>query len=303
MSAPFRRTRPGPSAGRRGARRPASAAGADRTHVPRPDGPGTATPAVPSGRAFVHALAGRTRLAQSTRRLAPGSLWWRAVNERLLRDGCESVALAGALNGEPSSKTVRLWMKFIAKPTGRNWYRAHNASIVGGYLEHKELAEAESSRSSLARPRATRPLSARAGCRDLPRSRAAPRPAARLRGDPATAAADVPVVRRRAERARPTRTGSRREPNLCVALRGATGVALTGHAVGGAGPRTRDQAPVRPGATIVVERPMREASNQPPPSCSGRLVVGAATIAPVGAYVSSLGVSAERCTVSRQRPL
>jgi hypothetical protein len=74
----------------------------------------------------------------------PGSLWWRAVNERLLRDGCESVALAGALNGEPSSETVRLWMKFIAKPTGHNWYRAHNASIVGGYLEHKELAEAES---------------------------------------------------------------------------------------------------------------------------------------------------------------
>src|SRR6266516_2550571 len=29
---------------------------------------------------------------------------------------------------------------------------------------------------------------------------------------------------------------------------------------------------------------------------------GAATIAPVGAYVSSLSVSAERCTISRQRP-
>ena len=35
-------------------------------------------------------------------------------------------------------------MKFIANPTGRNWYRAHNASIVGGYLEHRELAEQES---------------------------------------------------------------------------------------------------------------------------------------------------------------
>ena len=74
----------------------------------------------------------------------PGSLWWRAVNERLLRDGCESVALAGGLTGEPSSGSVRLWMKFIEKPTGRNWYRAHNASIVSGYLEHQELAEAES---------------------------------------------------------------------------------------------------------------------------------------------------------------
>jgi hypothetical protein len=26
----------------------------------------------------------------------PGSVWWRAVNERLLRDGCETVALLGA---------------------------------------------------------------------------------------------------------------------------------------------------------------------------------------------------------------
>ena len=74
----------------------------------------------------------------------PGSAWWRAVNERLLRDGCEAVALVGGLVGEPSSHSVRLWLEFIARPTGRNWYRAHNASIVGAYLEHRHLAEAES---------------------------------------------------------------------------------------------------------------------------------------------------------------
>jgi hypothetical protein len=74
----------------------------------------------------------------------PGSAWWREVNERLLRDGCESVALAGGLAGEPSSPAVRLWLAFIEKPTARNWYRAHNASIVGAYLEHRDLAEAES---------------------------------------------------------------------------------------------------------------------------------------------------------------
>ena len=39
---------------------------------------------------------------------------------------------------------MRLWLEFVAKPTGRNWYRAHNASIVGAYLEHRDLAEAES---------------------------------------------------------------------------------------------------------------------------------------------------------------
>jgi hypothetical protein len=74
----------------------------------------------------------------------PGSAWWRQINERLLRDGCETVALLGGLAGEPSSQAVRLWLGFSARPTGRNWYRAHNASIVGGYLEHRELAEAES---------------------------------------------------------------------------------------------------------------------------------------------------------------
>jgi hypothetical protein len=74
----------------------------------------------------------------------PGSPWWRAVNERLLRDGCESVALVGGLPGEPSSRAVRLWLEFVERPTGRNWYRAHNASIVCAYLEHRDLAETES---------------------------------------------------------------------------------------------------------------------------------------------------------------
>jgi hypothetical protein len=74
----------------------------------------------------------------------PGSRWWRSVNERLLRDGCETIALLGGLAGDPSSQAVRLWLEFAASPTGRNWYRAHNASIVGGYLEYRELAEAES---------------------------------------------------------------------------------------------------------------------------------------------------------------
>ncbi len=75
----------------------------------------------------------------------PGSVWWRAVNERLLLDGCETVGLLGGLTGSPSSQAVRLWLEFAARPTGRNWYRAHNASIVGAYLDHRGLAEAESS--------------------------------------------------------------------------------------------------------------------------------------------------------------
>jgi hypothetical protein len=38
---------------------------------------------------------------------------------------------------------VRLWLDFAARPTGRNWYQAHNASVVAGYLEHRDLADTE----------------------------------------------------------------------------------------------------------------------------------------------------------------
>ena len=75
---------------------------------------------------------------------SPGSPWWRAVNERILRDGCEAVALSGDLPGPASSPTVDLWMAFVDDPTARAWYRAHNGSVVAGYLQHRDLAEAES---------------------------------------------------------------------------------------------------------------------------------------------------------------
>jgi hypothetical protein len=74
----------------------------------------------------------------------PGSRWWRAVNERLLLDGCEAMARSAGLIGDPSSPTIRLWMSFVAAPTPRTWYRAHNFSIVSAYLENRDLAELES---------------------------------------------------------------------------------------------------------------------------------------------------------------
>jgi hypothetical protein len=73
----------------------------------------------------------------------PGSRWWRAVNERLLRDGCEMVAHSSGLGGRRSSSTIDLWMEFVADPTARSWYRAHNASIVAAYVDHRDLAEQE----------------------------------------------------------------------------------------------------------------------------------------------------------------
>ncbi len=74
----------------------------------------------------------------------PGSRWWRALNERLLRDGCEAVARAGGHGGRASSPTIGLWDAFVERPTARTWYRAHNASIVAAYLDHRDLAEEES---------------------------------------------------------------------------------------------------------------------------------------------------------------
>jgi len=73
----------------------------------------------------------------------PGSPWWRSVNERIVRDGCEAVALSGGLSGPTSSVTVDHWMAFVREPTARAWYRAHNGSVVAAYLEHRDLAEEE----------------------------------------------------------------------------------------------------------------------------------------------------------------
>ncbi|MFJ5260816.1 hypothetical protein ACIQAC_10185 [Streptomyces sp. NPDC088387] len=73
----------------------------------------------------------------------PGSPWWRAVNERILRDGCESVGLSGGLPGPASSDTAAHWLAFAERPTARTWYRAHNGSVVAAYLAHRDLAEAE----------------------------------------------------------------------------------------------------------------------------------------------------------------
>jgi hypothetical protein len=92
---------------------------------------------------FMHWQAERGVLRPTDGNL-PGSRWWRAVNERLLLDGCEAMARAGGLAGESSSPTIGQWMSFIASPTPRTWYRAHNVTIVSAYLENHDLAELES---------------------------------------------------------------------------------------------------------------------------------------------------------------
>jgi hypothetical protein len=74
----------------------------------------------------------------------PGSPWWRAINERLLRDGWEGRALAFGHPGTPSSAAVAALLEFIRQPSAERWYRAHNISVVSAYLDHERLACGES---------------------------------------------------------------------------------------------------------------------------------------------------------------
>lgn len=73
----------------------------------------------------------------------PGSPWWRAVNESLLRDTCEAAALAYGHPGVPRSAGAAATLEFIQTPSARSWYRAHNIAIATAYLEHERLARAE----------------------------------------------------------------------------------------------------------------------------------------------------------------
>jgi hypothetical protein len=73
----------------------------------------------------------------------PGSPWWRSVNEDLLRDAWEADLLLAGRPGTGSRPAVSRWLEFLRRPSGETWYRAHNSSIVAGYLEHRHLCAAE----------------------------------------------------------------------------------------------------------------------------------------------------------------
>lgn len=73
----------------------------------------------------------------------PGSPWWRALNEALLRDIAEARHLTAEAPGDPSSAAVAAVVDFIRHPSAARWYRAHNASICGAYLANADLAGRE----------------------------------------------------------------------------------------------------------------------------------------------------------------
>lgn len=71
-----------------------------------------------------------------------GSPWWRAINDRLLRDKLAARLLWDA-GAEATAPEVRGWLEFLTAPSPATWYRAHNRSVVTGYLDSEALAAAE----------------------------------------------------------------------------------------------------------------------------------------------------------------
>lgn len=75
----------------------------------------------------------------------PGSAWWSEVNLWFIY-----LSELGSKAHETNFPTIQLpsaaqfWVTFIKEPNSVNWYRAHNSSIIDGYLKYPHLAEKES---------------------------------------------------------------------------------------------------------------------------------------------------------------
>lgn len=75
---------------------------------------------------------------------APGSRWWRNVNERFLIDSELAAAIhEGRYTPAVTTEPVRFWTRYIEAPSRQSWYRAHNSSIAAGYLAEATTAAAE----------------------------------------------------------------------------------------------------------------------------------------------------------------
>jgi hypothetical protein len=74
-----------------------------------------------------------------------GSAWWSALNLWFIFLS-ESGAKAYELGWNPAELpiTVQFWRDFLSQPSATSWYRAHNSSIIEGYLKYADLAILES---------------------------------------------------------------------------------------------------------------------------------------------------------------
>ncbi len=74
----------------------------------------------------------------------PGSAWWSNVNLWFIYLS-ELAAKAYDIRFPKSELPVatQFWISFIEKPTSQTWYKAHNSSIIDGYLKYPDLAKKE----------------------------------------------------------------------------------------------------------------------------------------------------------------
>lgn len=73
-----------------------------------------------------------------------GSPWWRAVNTRLIYNAeLASLIRQHGVAEAIGSTAATAWLDYIDNPSPMSWYRAHNRSIVDGYLDAADLAHAE----------------------------------------------------------------------------------------------------------------------------------------------------------------
>ncbi len=74
----------------------------------------------------------------------PGSLWWRNVNLCFLYVAELASLIHERGSDEKPSNEVAQWLEYFRKPSAGAWYRAHNATIIRGYVLYRELARLES---------------------------------------------------------------------------------------------------------------------------------------------------------------
>ena len=74
----------------------------------------------------------------------PGSRWWSEVNLRFIYY-CELAVRCHEQQLRPPGLPAasKKWLDYLANPNPVTWYRAHNSSIIAGYLAHGDLAEHE----------------------------------------------------------------------------------------------------------------------------------------------------------------
>lgn len=75
----------------------------------------------------------------------PGSPWWSSVNLWFIYlSELGSKAYESGIDASRLPVAAQCWVTFIKTPNAANWYRAHNASIIDGYLKYTALAVQES---------------------------------------------------------------------------------------------------------------------------------------------------------------